>query len=224
VESLLPPGGDGGLLAPLTPVVESLLPPSDGGGPLAPLAPVLDRVLPPSGGGGPLTEVLQTLAPPSAGDGPLPLEPADLPLSTAPASPPAGLPDLPAPAAGGGSFDAPTTPATPPVSVLLDQLVAASPFGSGVTAASPLALGAGPAPTFGAPPAQLEGGGSPPQVPDPASSAGGASAGGSGVAFGLFLALLFSLAAFALRHYSRLRLPPVQWRQFAFVAVIERPG
>jgi hypothetical protein len=38
------------------------------------------------------------------------------------------------------------------------------------------------------------------------------------------LALLFSIAAFALRHYSRLRLPPAQWRQFTFVAVIERPG
>jgi hypothetical protein len=36
--------------------------------------------------------------------------------------------------------------------------------------------------------------------------------------------LLFSLAAFALRHFSRLRVPPAQWRPFAFVAVIERPG
>ena len=47
---------------------------------------------------------------------------------------------------------------------------------------------------------------------------------GSGVAFSLFLALLFSAAAFALQHYSRLRTPPVKWRQLAFVAVIERPG
>jgi len=44
------------------------------------------------------------------------------------------------------------------------------------------------------------------------------------VALSLFLALLLSAAAFGLRHYSRLRIPPVQWRQFAFVAVIERPG
>jgi hypothetical protein len=74
-----------------------------------------------------------------------------------------------------------------------------------------------------APPAT--GGGPLPQVPDPAPAGGSASGGiGSGVGFGFFLALLFSIAAFALRHYSRLRLPPAQWRQFTFVAVIERPG
>jgi hypothetical protein len=55
---------------------------------------------------------------------------------------------------------------------------------------------------------------------------GGSPAGGvsSGVAFGLFLAMLFSIAAFALQHYSRLRVPPARWRPFTFVAVIERPG
>ena len=70
-----------------------------------------------------------------------------------------------------------------------------------------------------------DGSGPLPKAPDlPASSAGSAGSAGSGVAFSLFLALLFSAAAFALQHYSRLRLPPAQWRQFAFVAVIERPG
>jgi hypothetical protein len=56
--------------------------------------------------------------------------------------------------------------------------------------------------------------------------AGGSAAGGvsSGVAFGLFLAMLFSIAAFALQHYSRLRVPPARLRLFTFVAVIERPG
>ena len=64
-----------------------------------------------------------------------------------------------------------------------------------------------------------------PQTPEPGSSGGAAAGGaGSGVAFSLLLALLFSIAAFALQHYSRLRLPPAQWRQLAFVAVIERPG
>jgi hypothetical protein len=74
-----------------------------------------------------------------------------------------------------------------------------------------------------APPAN--GGGPLPQAPGPAPAGGSATGGvGSGVAFGFFLALLFSIAAFALRHFSRLRLPPAQRRQFTFVAVIERPG
>jgi hypothetical protein len=63
-----------------------------------------------------------------------------------------------------------------------------------------------------------------PQAPDLGASSGSASAGGSGVAFSLLLALLFSIAAFALQHYSRLRLPPARPRPLAFVAVIERPG
>jgi hypothetical protein len=64
-----------------------------------------------------------------------------------------------------------------------------------------------------------------PQSPGPGTAGGSPfSAGSSGFGSGLMLALLFSLAAFGLRHYSRLRLPPRQWRPFAFVAVIERPG
>jgi hypothetical protein len=65
----------------------------------------------------------------------------------------------------------------------------------------------------------------PPQTPEPGTAGGSPfAAGSSGVAFGLLLALLFSLAAFALLHYSRLRLPSGQWRSFAFIAVVERPG
>jgi len=68
------------------------------------------------------------------------------------------------------------------------------------------------------------GGGSLPPAPEPASSGGSAGGTGSGVGFSLLLALLFSIAAFGLQYYSRLRLPPAQWRRLAFVAVIERPG
>jgi hypothetical protein len=81
------------------------------------------------------------------------------------------------------------------------------------------------APELGAPAQPAHGGPSAPQAPEPGTAVGSPfAAGSSGVAFGLLLALLFSLAAFALQHYSRLRLPPGQWRPFAFVAVIERPG
>ena len=79
-------------------------------------------------------------------------------------------------------------------------------------------------PTAGAP--AFHGSPQPPAAPEPASS-GGAGAGtgaGAGVAFSVLLALLFSFAAFALHHYSRLRLPPAQWRRLAYVAVLERPG
>jgi hypothetical protein len=88
---------------------------------------------------------------------------------------------------------------------------------------SALAAAAQQAAQLGATPAR--GGGNPPQGPQPGTAGGSPfAAGSSGVAFGLLLALLFSLAAFALQHYSRLRLPPGQWRSFAFIAVVERPG
>jgi hypothetical protein len=69
-------------------------------------------------------------------------------------------------------------------------------------------------------------GAAPPPTQTPASGVGGSpfAPGGSGVGFGLVLALLISLAAFALQGTSRLRLPPGQWRSFTHVAVIERPG
>jgi hypothetical protein len=86
------------------------------------------------------------------------------------------------------------------------------------SATRPPSTGTGATPTQGDP--------APAHAPDPVSAVGGApfSAAGSGAGYGLVLALLFSLAAFALQHYSRLRLPPGQWRSFAFVAVVERPG
>jgi hypothetical protein len=131
--------------------------------------------------------------------------------------PPDGLPGVGGPPA----LDAPRPAA------LIDRLASGVPFGDqfGVgTLDLPVAFGAGPAVAPGAQPAALDGGASLPQVPEPASSAGGAAASGSAAAFAVFLALLLSLAAFGLRHFSRLRLPPGQWRQFTFVAVIERPG
>ncbi|HVG79568.1 MAG TPA: hypothetical protein VNF03_15590, partial [Patescibacteria group bacterium] len=79
------------------------------------------------------------------------------------------------------------------------------------------------APTASAP--ALHGSPQPPVAPEPGTSGAPAGAGaGSGVAFSVLLALLFSFAAFALQHYSRLRLPPAQWRRLAYVAVLERPG
>jgi hypothetical protein len=61
--------------------------------------------------------------------------------------------------------------------------------------------------------------------PLPAPSGASAAAGaGSGVAAATLFALLVSLAAFGLRHSTRLRLPSTGWRQQAFLAVIERPG
>ena len=113
---------------------------------------------------------------------------------------------------------APAAPATPGTA-LLDGLRATATHGVGLALPSgpwsPLALAQaalGSAALAGAQQATPPAGG---------SATGGV---GSGVAFGFFLALLFSIAAFALQHYSRLRVPPARWRPFTFVAVIERPG
>jgi hypothetical protein len=203
------------------------------------LAPVTDLVAPSAGGGGDglLAPVTDLLAPPSAGPGLLSL---GTPTLTVP-RPPAGLdqavaaPGLPQlPATSPTSPTAPTAPATPGVA-LLDGLRATDTHGLGLGLPSgpwsPLALAQaalGSAALAGSPqatPSAAPDGGPSPQAPDP-MPAGGSAAGGvsSGVAFGLFLAMLFSIAAFALQHYSRLRVPPARWRLFTFVAVIERPG
>jgi hypothetical protein len=66
-----------------------------------------------------------------------------------------------------------------------------------------------------------------PSQSQPLSGPSGASASagaGGGVAAATLFALLLSLAAFGLRHSTRLRLPSIAWRQQAFLAVIERPG
>jgi hypothetical protein len=135
------------------------------------------------------------------------------PAAPAPQAPSAGVLDAFSGSAHGGGLSAgPTNPAEPgPLAGLLAAQQAA------------IAAAAQQAAELGATPARS--GGNPPQAPEPASGAGSPFAGGSsGVAFSLLLALLFSLAAFALQHYSRLRLPPGQWRSFAFIAVVERPG
>jgi hypothetical protein len=106
------------------------------------------------------------------------------------------------------------TPFAPPAPWASLADLSQAVLGSAASQASPV----------GAADTEARGGGPVPQAPEPAASSGSASAGGSGVAFSLLLALLFSIAAFALQHYSRLRLPQAQWRPFAFVAVIERPG
>jgi hypothetical protein len=205
-------------------------------GPLAALPAPLDPITEP------LVTVVDSVTPPSTGDG-LPVPPA-LPRLGAPAPPALGHPldrtalPQPAPTSTGSGFPAPqVTPAAPvptaPATAVLDALATDSPAaGAPAAPAGPWALAqlglaasavhAAQTPRAGAPPAR---GSAPlPQLPEPVSSGGSASAGGSGVALSLLLALLFSIAAFALQHYSRLRLPPARLRLLAFVAVIERPG
>jgi hypothetical protein len=93
----------------------------------------------------------------------------------------------------------------------------AAPWAAGLPAAAQGPAHAAPSPSGEAP--------SLPQAPEPGTAGGSAaSSAGSGVAFSLLFALLFSFAAFALQHYSRLRLPPARSRFFRFVAVVERPG
>ncbi len=92
----------------------------------------------------------------------------------------------------------------------------AAPWAAGLPAAAQGPAHAAPSPSGKGP--------SLPQAPEPASTGGSAASAGSGVAFSLLFALLFSIAAFALQHYSRLRLPPARSRFFRFVAVVERPG
>jgi hypothetical protein len=118
------------------------------------------------------------------------------------------------PAHGGAVSAGPSSSAGPAAAASLAGLLAAQQ--------SALVAAAQQATELGATPAH---GGNTPQYPEPGTAGGSPfAAGSSGVAFGLLLALLFSLAAFALRQYSRLRLPPGQWRSFAFIAVVERPG
>jgi hypothetical protein len=66
----------------------------------------------------------------------------------------------------------------------------------------------------------------PSEAPAPSNTpAGGSafSAPGGGPSTALY-ALLVVVAAFALLHFGRLQLRPVQWRGAAFVALLERPG
>lgn len=82
-------------------------------------------------------------------------------------------------------------------------------------------LGASPAASE---PAAAVGGDAPSSPQAPAPSGAAAGSGAAGVASSTLFALLVSLAAFALRHFTRLQLAPARWRPQAFVAVLERPG
>jgi hypothetical protein len=204
-----PPSNGTGLLAPVTDLL--IPPPSSGNGSLAPVANLLTT--PPSNDG--LVAPTSNLLTPTAL--------GDQLSAAAPALPPLAAPTTPA---------APLTDLTPPAAQrfrllgILSPAPLAGPWAAPLAALARAALAstslsqsphAGVPTTRGNPPA--------PQTPEPGSSGGTAAGGaGSGVAFSVLLALLFSVAAFALQHFSRLRVPPTQWRQLAFVAVIERPG
>jgi hypothetical protein len=188
--------------------------------------------LPPSSGNGSLAPVANLLTTPPSNDGPVaptsnlltPTALGDQLSAAAPALPPLAAPTTPA---------APLTDLTPPAAQRFGLLGVLSPAPLAGPWAAPLAALARAAlvstslsqsPHVGVP--ATRGHAPQPQAPEPGSF-GGAPAGGgagSGVAFSVLLALLFSVAAFALQHFSRLRVPPTQWRQLAFVAVIERPG
>jgi hypothetical protein len=218
-----------GVTAPLTPVIEDLT---------APLAPVVEDLT------GPLAPVVGDLTsplPPSAGDvsagvigvtGPSSPAPHAFPTAAAPSS------QIPAPSAP------PATPGAPSASVFAGPearsgLGLDAPQTSG-RESMPAAPGPGPS-IFGSPglfspstPSSHAGSASPlasatgsvppngPSLPVPSGASAGSGAGG--VATGTLLALLLSLAAFGLRHFSRLRMASFAWRPQAFVAVIERPG
>ena len=251
VPPVLPPsdgsgGSDDGLLAPLAPIVRTVAPVVETVTPVVnTVLPLVPPVLPPSDGsggsdGGLLTP-LTNLLPPSTVDGlgslnlpaPPSLRPPAAPLqqlapsSSAPAVATPPVPPAPPapPVASSGVLDAfsgsahggdlSVGPTTPAGLAPLAGLIAAQQSALAAAAQQSAQRGATPA----------HGGGNPPQAPEPGTAGGSPfAAGSSGAGFGLLLALLFSLAAFALQHYGRLRLPPGQWRSFAFIAVVERPG
>jgi hypothetical protein len=152
-------------------------------------------------------------APPSSNQ-PAPVSAPPAPPA-APGPSPGVVADFSGSAPAGGLAAAPSDPAGPAGEGPLAGLLAAQQSALAAAAQQAARLGATPA----------DGGANTPQAPEPGSAGGSPfAAGGSGVAFGLLLALLFSIAAFALQQYTRLRLPPGQWRSFAFIAVVERPG
>ena len=214
------------LVAPLAPVIDNLT---------APLSPVVDGVvtaLPPA-----VADILSPRAPqPESGAAPLPSPSAPLRSAPAPAT---------APVPPSHFLDTPATPQQSPSSI---ELPATHQPGVDPQAGSPAHSHAAAgyaafstAPAFPTPLQSLLPAGDPEIAPSqtdapaqgapsqtqtlPAPSGSSAAAGaGSGVAAALLFALLVSLAAFGLRHSTRLRLPSKAWRQQAFLAVIERPG
>jgi hypothetical protein len=152
-----------------------------------------------------------TLAPPSAVDD-APATPqltphaVELPGTSVSVDPRAPLSTSPAPGTrvpvGDSAF--PAAPAFP-------ALLPAAPHAAAAIATSPADGSAQGTPSQSQP------------LPGPSGASASAGA-GSGVAAATLFALLVSLAAFGLRHSTRLRLPSIAWRQQAFLAVIERPG
>ena len=221
----------GAVTDPLVPVIEDLT---------TPLAPVIDNVLNPPA---PVVEDLTAPLSPVGGKITTALPPvADRvpqPVSGAPQiQQPASMPSLPQ---GSPSLDLPVSALTPQGAIHAPQRPTLNGPAAGHAPAGFLpglpAFTNPFSPTFSAAPVATSGdtvtasseagpagGGSPaPQLP--ASSGSSASAGGlGGAAGGTLFALLVSLAAFGLRHTTRLRLSAFAWRPQAFVAVIERPG
>jgi hypothetical protein len=228
-----------GLTAPLAPVIDTLT---------APLAPVVDGVvsaLPPA-----VTNILPPRAQPQPDDSagtsrPAPIAPTTRQgPPTAPTSP-GHVYDTPAtPPTSPVSVDLPTTrqpvAAPPQTGVAVDPRApqvgsrghnSQTDGGHGAFPAAPafpaaLQAAAQTAADTAASQMNAPADDAPSQVqPLPGSSGASASAGaGGGVAAATLFALLVSLAAFGLRHSTRLRLPSMAWRQQAFLAVIERPG
>ncbi len=231
----------GNVVAPLAPVVDGLT---------APLAPVIDNLTAPLS---PVVDGVVTALPPAVADilSPRAPQPEDIvaprPGLTAPSTQaPAPATSLVPPGDGG-----PATPQLTPNAVELPA-VQQPPADLPQTrtgldprapqAGSPAHIPAGHAtfpnaPYFSAAPhaagadvaasqTDAPAGNAPSQqqpLPAPSGASAGAGA-GSGVAAATLFALLLSLAAFGLRHSTRLRLPSMAWRQQAFLAVIERPG
>ena len=199
--------------------------------PLAPLGPIADELsAPPATLERPLT--LTPLAPRTDGVTPggpnaaAPTMPA-APMTSAPPAPP--VPGALSPAGSDRAvLDGLALGAALPVSSAgTPGAWGAGTPGAWAPFAAPTAPAAAGTPSpVSADPAAAPTDPTPSQAPDLPGSSTGSAAGsaGSGVALSLLFALLFSFAAFALQHYSRLRLPPAQWRRLAFVAVIERPG
>jgi hypothetical protein len=199
------------LTAPLAPIVEDLS---------APLAPALDDVTSPLAPlAGDLTTPFgpavqdPTSAPIAPGSSPV----AGMPVASAPSTPISVLPPLTAPHSAGPVSHG--GPAASHQSLPIFDVPLSPGFGPTLLAAPGHAgLDAGFGPDTAA-------GGSSGPLPLPGTSGSSAAAGGfGGAAGGTLFALLLSLAAFGLRHSTRLRLSSFAFRPQAFVAVIERPG
>jgi hypothetical protein len=190
----------------------------------APLSPVVENLTAPVA---PAVEDLTSSAPLGLGGHAGPAAPLSPPQGTA-------LPDTAA---------APSAPAAVPVDLMpadtRSQLGLESPHATGaqslpavpglgpspLTSPGFLSPGAPASPTAAAAASDSASGPVPPNgLPAPAPSGASAGSGAAGVASSVLLALLLSLAAFGLRHFTRLRLASFAWRPQAFVAVIERPG